>query len=133
MRYNGIYKRLLFCEYPCLYLDFERHLNATINSEYKNLCGFILDRKPIFTFTISSKEVALMIGIGVVSFVLLAYFTCKLIKEVMARNGEMLTLMTDRKREEATAPSTANEIAAVSAPHLSDSRLHQQSLNKTSS
>lgn len=87
IRYNGNYKRLLFCEYPCLYGTFERFLNATINGDYKSVCGFILDHKPEFKVIITQTEITMMVIIGVITVLLLVYFTWKLVREVLDRNG----------------------------------------------
>ena len=57
-----------------------------------------------------------MILIGAITLLMVVYFTCKLIREVMERNGEMITLMTDRKRQEAPMPTSKELVSAAAQP-----------------
>ena len=58
----------------------------------------------------------LSILMGSLMMLLVVYFTCKLIREVMERNGEMITLMTDRKRQEAPMPTSKELVSAATQP-----------------
>jgi hypothetical protein len=92
VRYNGKYKKLAFCGYPCYYEDFEKFLNETIVANYREVCGFVVTEKSKVVVADTGEDTAYIIGIALLSFVILSYFMYKMLTEVIERTHRVIVL-----------------------------------------